>query len=332
MENAVIWYRNAAEQGHVLSQYCLGYLYFQGNWSNVLPFDDEKAEYWLEPEWMKVVVDEAKKFGKEVSCDILHSKKVNAIDAANFGIDWLEHCSGMIQAMYPQWTMDAAEDIWDQVPWDNPDEQKIQELCELLLQKGMKLCPTLVLYDQMRLAENYWTLEHPIIQHIENSTHLFQHWEPAAQQKSGQKSFGKQVKTIQKIAYTYFKMGGVVVPGTDTPAGIYTYPGMALHRELQLFVEAGFTETEAIQQATMSAAKALNIDNLGMLKENYLADILILNSNPLENIEHTTDIHQVIKGGTVYTPQQLLEVVPTEEQMTIYTNELVDKFKELQLI
>lgn len=47
LENAVIWYRNAAEQGHVLSQYCLGYLYFQGNWSNVLPFDDEKAEYWL---------------------------------------------------------------------------------------------------------------------------------------------------------------------------------------------------------------------------------------------------------------------------------------------
>ena len=43
-------------------------------------------------------------------------------------IDGLEHCSGMIQAMYPQWTMDAAEDIWDQVPWDNPDEQKIQEL------------------------------------------------------------------------------------------------------------------------------------------------------------------------------------------------------------
>ena len=184
----------------------------------------------------------------------------------------------------------------------------------------------------MRLAENYWTTNHEVIQHIENSPYLFKHWLPAAQSKSGQSSFGIQTKTIQKIAYTYFKMGGTVVTGTDTPAGIFTYPGFALHRELQLFVQAGFTPLEALQQATMNAAKALKIANLGMLKENYIADIVILNENPLQQIENTMSIDRIVKGGTSYTIEELLAHIPSEEEMTIYTNELIEKFKELMLV
>ena len=49
-------------------------------------------------------------------------------------------------------------------------------------------------------------------------------------------------------------MGGTVVAGTDSPGGVWTLPGMALHRELELFVEIGFTEMEALQTATINAA------------------------------------------------------------------------------
>ena len=184
----------------------------------------------------------------------------------------------------------------------------------------------------MNLAENYWTTNHEVIQHIENNDYLFQHWLPGAQSKYGQSMFGVQTKTIQKIAYIYFKMGGTVVTGTDTPAGIFTYPGFALHRELQLFVDAGFTPLEAMQQATMNAAKALKMDNLGMLKENYIADIVILNENPLQQIENTMKIDRVVKGGTTYTIDELLAHIPSEQEMNIYTNELEEKFKELKLI
>lgn len=291
-----------------------------------------KVYGWLEPQYMKVVADEAKKHSKEVSSDILHSKKINAIDAANIGIDWLEHASGIVQAMYPEWVLDAPNEVYETIPWNQPDEEKIKAVCERLLEKNVNLCPTLVLYDQMRLAENYWTTNHEVIQHIENSPYLFKHWLPAAQSKSGQSSFGIQTKTIQKIAHTYFKMGGTVVTGTDTPAGIFTYPGFALHRELQLFVDAGFTPLEALQQATMNAAKALKIDNLGMLKENYIADILILNENPVQKIENTMTIDSIVKGGTSYTIEELLAHIPSEEEMTVYTNELMEKFKKLKLI
>lgn len=291
-----------------------------------------KTYGWLESEMMKAVVDEARKYGKEVSTDIIYSKKLNALDVAEMGVDWLEHASGIIQAIYPEWTMSADQKVWDSIAWDEPDSAKIEAICHQLLEHDIKLCPTMVLYDQMRRAENYWKPNHEVITHMEKGSYFLANWQSAAQAKQGQTSFGIQTKMIQKIAYTYFKMGGIVVPGTDTPAGIFTYPGFALHRELQLFVEAGFTPLEALQQATMNASKLLKIDQLGMLKENYIADIVILNADPLVNIEHTMDIDAVIKGGKHYNRAQLLDQIPTKEALEVYTDTLIKEFKQLGLL
>ncbi len=284
---------------------------------------------WLNPDIMKVVIEEAKKYGKEVSCDILHSNDVDALDVAEMGMDWLEHASGIVQAMYPEWKMKSEQDVWDAIPWSEPNEEKITEVCKKLLEKNIKLCPTLVLYDQMQKAEAYWQVDDERIHHLMN--HSFKHWEPMAQAKSGQSTFGIQTKMIQKIAYTYFKLGGVVVTGTDTPAGIFTYPGMALHRELQLFVEAGFTPLEALQQATINAAKALQQPFLGQLKEGFIADIVVLNENPLLIIEHTMGIDSIIKGGTPYTVAQLLSLSPSEQENEQYFKTLIDEFKKHDL-
>ena len=282
---------------------------------------------WLKPDIMKAVIDEAKKYGKEVSCDILHSNEVDAIDVAEMGMDWLEHASGIVQAMYPEWNMKSEKDVWEMIPWDAPDEEKITEVCQKLLEKNIKLCPTLVLYDQMQKAEAYWKVDDERIHHIMNHSSSFNHWEQMAQSKHGQSSVGIQTKMIQKIAYTYYKLGGVVVTGTDTPAGIFTYPGMALHRELQLFVEAGFSPLEALQQATINAAKALQQPFLGQLKEGFIADIVVLNENPLTNIEHTMAISSVIKGGTPYTIEQLLSFIPSDEEKMRYIQTLLEEFE-----
>lgn len=287
-----------------------------------------KVYGWLDPEYMKVVVDEARKHNLEVSSDILYSTKVDALLAADIGIDWLEHSSGIVQAMYPQWTMDAPKEIWDSIPWEQPDEELIESVCKQMLKKNIKLCPTIVLYDQMRLADQYWTTTHEVVHHIENNDYLFKYWPQAAQAKQGQNTLGIQTKTIQKIAYTYYKMGGTVVTGTDTPAGIYTYPGFALHRELQLFVDAGFTPLEALQQATINAAKALKVVDLGDIKEGFTADLLVLNENPLSDIENTMKIDRIVKDGKLYTISELLENIPTEQEMNDFINELIKTFEE----
>lgn len=290
-----------------------------------------KTYGWLSSEIFEAVVMEAKKHGKEVSTDLVYSKDVTAVSAAKMGVDWLEHASGIVQNLYPEWTMDAPPEVWQQIPWEEPDDEKILEVCKQLLAANVKLCPTLVLYDQMNRAEAYWKPEHPVIRHLEAGGYQFTHWPGMAAAKAGQSSFGLQTKTIQRISYLYHQMGGIVVAGTDTPAGIFTYPGLALHRELQLVVEAGFTEAEAIKSATSVAADSLGRLDLGRIEKGAVADLLVLNANPLENIENTLTTAFIVKQGVVYTSDELMDEIPDQETFLKRLAEWETYFKEISL-
>jgi hypothetical protein len=85
--------------------------------------------------------------------------------------------------------------------------------------------------------------------------------------------------------------------GTDTPIG-FLIPGLSLHQEIQELHESGLSELEAIQTATINPAKYFNLENsLGRIKSGFIADLIILNKNPLESISNTKSIHAVIKEG-----------------------------------
>lgn len=88
--------------------------------------------------------------------------------------------------------------------------------------------------------------------------------------------------------------------GTDTPLG-YLTPGFSLHKELELLVESGLSELEAIKSATINPSIFFKMqDSLGLIKQGHIADLLILNSNPLEDIKNTLDIYSIIVDGEVY--------------------------------
>jgi len=96
-------------------------------------------------------------------------------------------------------------------------------------------------------------------------------------------------------------MHGAGIPflaGTDTPPGVYLFPGFSLHEELQRFVAAGFTPLEALQTATLNPAKFLGMeDHLGSVEKGKLADLVLLDANPLEDIRNTQKIAGVVVNG-----------------------------------
>ena len=78
-----------------------------------------------------------------------------------------------------------------------------------------------------------------------------------------------------------------IIAGTDTPIGFLT-PGFSLHKELELQIEAGLTPLQALRSATITPAKFFNLDNkIGTIDPGKYADLVILNSNPLEKIKST---------------------------------------------
>ncbi len=86
--------------------------------------------------------------------------------------------------------------------------------------------------------------------------------------------------------------------GTDTPAGVDVIPGISLHLELQRFVAAGFTPLEALQTATLNPADFYNRRNdFGTVQTGRIADLVLLQANPLDNIANTRKIAGVIADG-----------------------------------
>jgi imidazolonepropionase-like amidohydrolase/WD40 repeat protein len=101
-----------------------------------------------------------------------------------------------------------------------------------------------------------------------------------------------------------YRRGVRLYAGTDAPTG--PVPGASLHRELRSFVDAGIAPLDVLHIATQEAAEAVGAaDDLGVIEVGKLADIVLLDANPLENINNTRSIWRVIKGGWVFDPEDL---------------------------
>jgi len=98
------------------------------------------------------------------------------------------------------------------------------------------------------------------------------------------------------------KAGMTILAGTD--AGFlnsYNYPGIGLHQELGWLVHYGLTPQQALQAATLNGARFLgHEDEYGTLKAGKVADVVLLDADPLRDIAATRRIHAVVQHGQVH--------------------------------
>jgi imidazolonepropionase-like amidohydrolase len=130
-------------------------------------------------------------------------------------------------------------------------------------------------------------------------------------------ALAKPEAVLQRIQQTYdvalknlktlHDAGVTIATGTDA-GNIGTIHGPSIFREFQLMREAGLTAMEILACTTANAARAFGGETgqkIGVLAPGKLADMVILNSNPVENIAHTSDIDTVIKSGVIYPAAEL---------------------------
>lgn len=93
--------------------------------------------------------------------------------------------------------------------------------------------------------------------------------------------------------------GVKIIAGTDTPIG-YLTPGYSLHKELELLSEAGLSNMDVLRSATITPAEFFGMENqMGTIEVGKLADLVILDKNPLTSISNTQSIHRVIVKGRI---------------------------------
>ena len=89
--------------------------------------------------------------------------------------------------------------------------------------------------------------------------------------------------------------------GTDTPIGS-ALPGYSLHTELERLVEAGLSPMAALKAATIEPARFLRLENqMGQIKQGFVADLVILDKNPLTAITNTRSLRNVVSKGRLLT-------------------------------
>lgn len=107
--------------------------------------------------------------------------------------------------------------------------------------------------------------------------------------------------------------GVPVMAGTDTTAP-YVFPGSSLHEELALLVQAGLTPMQALRAATKLPAEFLDkLQTQGTIQPGKIADLLLLDANPVEDIHNTERIRAVVLRGKLLDRSFLDELLAKEE-------------------
>tara|TARA_R100001143_G_scaffold52289_2_gene47252 strand:- start:19547 stop:21004 length:1458 start_codon:yes stop_codon:yes gene_type:complete len=188
----------------------------------------------------------------------------------------------------------------------NYDDQKNDEVLSVLAKNETWQIPTLALNlgaTEMHFMEPEWQ---DAFRYLPKSVE--DNWRESVAMRTDSEVTPfrvQQSEWLLNMAGKIHRAGIEIMAGTDTPIGLLT-PGKSLHRELELLVEAGLTPLEALKTATLNPARYFGMeDELGTIDEGMWADLIMLNSNPLEDIRNTEEIHTVIRQGNVLNPATL---------------------------
>ncbi len=186
------------------------------------------------------------------------------------------------------------------------DPRKADNLWQTFLRNKTWVCPTLVAIRTVaRQRELAAHTDDPRLAYIPPA--LRAKWTPEAVAKDlsedDAKWWAAQADYDKKIVRALHTAGVPILAGSDSLDPL-NYPGSSLHEELRLLIQAGLTPLEALQTATSNPARFLN-RNLGALAPEQLADIVILDADPLADIANTERIHAVIQNGRVFDRAEL---------------------------
>jgi dihydroorotase-like cyclic amidohydrolase len=248
---------------------------------------------------MKAVLDEAHKLGLRVAHHV-GVEETDAWDDAAFGVTSIEHWYGIPDAAlrgsqkFPHWYNYSNEGDRFRYAgrlWREADPGELNKVLKTLGEKGVSWCPTFVIYeanrDLLRAMNQPWFKDylHPAVEEYfkpNPSYHGSYQWNwSTTDEVFWRQNYRIWMNAVRKFA----NMGGVVGVGED--AGyIYMLYGFSLIRELELHQEAGFHPIDVVQHATGNNAKILGMEKkLGRIRAGYLADLILVDENPLENFK-----------------------------------------------
>ncbi len=277
---------------------------------------------------LKIIINEAHSKGLKVAGDL----SINASDSSKMGIDTLEHIVNLIDESYlnneqkillPKDKMRREIMIWKIV---NLKSDKIKQLIEDLVKNDVYICPTLLVLKRSYFVNEMF--EEPNLNYmipIMPYHKYFKYMQSfigklfglkymkkyghinilnKEETKIAKEAFQKMKEFIKILSENQVK----IIAGSDSPNPSIV-PGFSLHEELKLLIEAGLSPLQALESTTSVAAQALGKNDIGVIKPDAYANLLLINGNPIKNIEEINQIKAVILKGKLFKKEDLAEKV-----------------------
>lgn len=269
------------------------------------------------------LIQQAHRRGKRV---IGHLGKYSAQDAATDGIDCLEHIASVFNFVLPpdapvmplapeRARMDpkVVAELRLRVAKARAEADlshpRVKELLDLLVKNHVRVAPTLVVYrNWMLMRDAPEVYGHPDNDRV--PARLKELWHRQRIQSTPEPETAElrrmEMHKLQVLTRMLAEAGVELLVGTDSPVA-FCPPGLALHQELKLLVDSGLTPARVLQSATWVNARSMGRESdFGSIEPGKLADLLILDADPLADIGNTRRIHKVIRGGLVCDPAAIL--------------------------
>jgi len=248
----------------------------------------------------EALMDEAKKVGLRTAVHIAVDE-TTAWDWAELGVTSIEHFYGVADA--------ALDGIQDFPPEHNASNEihrfgragelyiqpnlnrkKLSAVLDLMVKNDVFWCPTLSIYvasrDAIRAQNQPWFKDylHPTLEEYFNPD-LQRHGSYLLGWTNTQEVRWKKNYQVWMEALKEFDLKGGLITVGDDAGFIYSIYGFGQVHEMELLEEAGFHPLEVIKMATVNGAKLLGLeDRLGRVRQGFIADLLVVNGNPVENL------------------------------------------------
>jgi imidazolonepropionase-like amidohydrolase len=254
-------------------------------------------------EELKAVADEAHRLGMTVTGHI--PEGLDAYQAIAAGQDQINHISFIADIMHVPFPADMSRldrgKALANLDLESPEAKKA---LAFLKDHHTVVDPTMAVFEffTVSTAKPPASFEPGVNKVAPELAEQLTDVEPATEHSAiGEKVFEKELAIVGAL----HKAGIPIVAGTDQ-----TVPGYSLHREIELYVQAGFTPMEAIQAATIVPAGVMGLEKeSGTVEKGKRGDLILINGNPLEDIHATRNVEYVITNGTMYHTAELWQSV-----------------------
>jgi hypothetical protein len=193
-------------------------------------------------------------------------------------------------------------------------EVKADSLYNIFKNHDIWHCPTLSMWYKNAWYESELPKDKELVSLL--PPYLRAYWTPEHNDHLQYRDNQGFIETKKRLYKLYLKMvegmhqkGIKLLAGTDMGANPLCHPGVGLHNELEAFVDAGLTPAEALQTATINPAVFFEIENeYGTVSVGKVADLVILNENPLNDINAVRQINYVVREGKILDQSKILEI------------------------